>query len=680
MPTNPLTSAFLNAIRDSGLKAPWNLLDKQIPYEQKHAHPLRSGTMRTTVKLYYPIVKAVWGYANTELLDSELPFRLVKKSVIGPSGTENQYILEMGLLDNSSLIVVASSSSVRISVCEDVVAGVPVTSSIFPFKDVSEDTLSAIILTILPFVLDIDMKQGSGKLADAVAEIGRIQGANNWTDKNDIPEIAKDALYYTDIVHTILKDKISPEFGNAASSSAEEVSDLSANALSGALVVEKLGTWTPKLVTANGTAAKLTSKNMNIAEARAMYSHFTAHRNWTEKEKSMIQTFPDTMPVMPETLRLAKRICDTRNDVNPVVNAMWRGVTSFGKSTGVKQLSCILNMPLLILTCDPNMEASDLKSMLVPVSEADDSEFEMDNVLTFKPAVAEQDEQTRPPHFSEAVTHLLSLDETERSAILTPSTFYSTALMDQDSACEMLLGKVEDIFLEDLCSLYCEVAQEIKTRPLQKKIDNLEAAGNKEEKKDNAPGFIHVVSNYVRALAKGYLVEIQEPSRIRDSGALVAMNEYERAGSIIHLMNGAVTRRHKDAIVITTDNVGYCSCRPLDPSFIRRHGMVIDSYELTREQLLDRVKRNTGCTDSATLDLGYLLWDTVKSYCEQNAITEGSVSPMELERFIQAVSYDGPDSISVNLSDCIISKATSSIEDQRDIRTACAAVCPAISA
>lgn len=44
---------------------------------------------------------------------------------------------------------------------------------------------------------------------------------------------------------------------------------------------------------------------------------------------------------------------------------------------------------------------------------------------------------------------------------------------------------------------------------------------------------------------------------------------------------------------------------------------------------------------------------------------------MELERFVQALMYDGLDCLEVDLDDCIISKATSSIEDQKGIRTAC---------
>lgn len=136
-------------------------------------------------------------------------------------------------------------------------------------------------------------------------------------------------------------------------------------------------------------------------------------------------------------------------------------------------------------------------------------------------------------------------------------------------------------------------------------------------------------------------------------------------------MNGAMARRHKDAICIFSDNVGYASCRPIDPSVLRRMGMIIDSYELSEKMVKDRTRRNTGCKDTKLLDKCYKLWHSVKEFTEQNSITDGSVSPMELERFVQAMMLDGEDFLEDNLNDCVISKATCDIDAQRDIRSAC---------
>ena len=68
-----------------------------------------------------------------------------------------------------------------------------------------------------------------------------------------------------------------------------------------------------------------------------------------------------------------------------------------------------------------------------------------------------------------------------------------------------------------------------------------------------------VESNYVKALEHGYIVEVQEISRIRDAGVLVGLNEYDRAGAMIPLVDGRFVRRHPDAMVVYTDIMGFWS-------------------------------------------------------------------------------------------------------------------------
>lgn len=99
-------------------------------------------------------------------------------------------------------------------------------------------------------------------------------------------------------------------------------------------------------------------------------------------------------------------------------------------------------------------------------------------------------------------------------------------------------------------------------------------------------------------------------------------------------------------------------------------GLIIDSEELSKEQLLARVRSNTGCADEALMESCYALWDKTRKAAQNMSINEGSISPVELENFVQAVMYDGIDAIFDDLNDTVISKASSSIDEQRDIRTA----------
>lgn len=278
-----------------------------------------------------------------------------------------------------------------------------------------------------------------------------------------------------------------------------------------------------------------------------------------------------------------------------------------------------------------------------------------------------------------AIHYLVGLDPEKRKELMeNDSQFFETALMDQEEAETALFGSVVGCELPDLLSIYTKVRTELIRKAYEVEMEKLQNQQSTPADSKEGPEFVHVVSPYIKAMTKGYIVEIQEASRIRDSGVMVSINEFDRPGAMLPMMNGGMAIRHKDAICVITDNVGYSSCRPIDPSVIRRQSMIIDSYDLPKEILIDRVKRNTGVKDSNMLTIAYNLWNAVREYCQQNSITEGSTSPVELERFVQAVKYDGPESIAVNLDDCIISKATSSIEDQREIRSVCSTLIPTV--
>ena len=72
-------------------------------------------------------------------------------------------------------------------------------------------------------------------------------------------------------------------------------------------------------------------------------------------------------------------------------------------------------------------------------------------------------------------------------------------------------------------------------------------------------------SEIVRAMEKGYLLEIQEPTVIRDASVLVALNSALEQNGMLNLPTGVV-RRHPDCVVIITTNRNYQGNRPLNES------------------------------------------------------------------------------------------------------------------
>lgn len=354
------------------------------------------------------------------------------------------------------------------------------------------------------------------------------------------------------------------------------------------------------------------AKTMAFADAKKKFSAWSDTMSWTAEEENMIPSFPDDYPVPPEAVKIASRYVETHNDKRPMVNFMWRGSTSYGKSTGVELMAAMLRMPLLRVTCHSTMETQDFLSNIVPVSQMETFTGEL-------------------PTFDEIAC-------------------------DPETAYMKLTGKQDENATPDICL-------EAYAKAVLSKANN-----------GNAQLFKQVESNFVKALSRGYIVEIQEISRIKDSGVLVGLNEYDRPGAVIPLVDGNHVRRHKNAMVVYTDNVGYSSCRAIDPSVLRRMALIIDSYELPREDALARVIYNTGFEDKELLDNMYDVWAKTNEFCVDRDYTEGTVSVTELEMWAQSVKADNYSSVYQNCIDCVVSKATSVVSEQKEIISSVLAV------
>lgn len=364
----------------------------------------------------------------------------------------------------------------------------------------------------------------------------------------------------------------------------------------------------PNILT--GESGKMKSKvaklNLTMKEAKKEFSKYAKKKVWSEEEQKLIPQFPDDFPVPPEALKIARRFINTSGDIRPMRNFMWRGITSYGKSTGVEAMAAMLNMPLLRMTCHTNMETQQFLSDFVP--------------------------------------------DTTNSAITTELPDFETIQNDPEGAYFELTGIEDEEATQDMC---------------------LKAYGEAVAKQSSStPRFKHIESNFVKALTKGYIVEVQECSRIKDSGILVGLNEYDRPGAVIPLIDGSYSVRDENAMVVYTDNVGYASCRPLDPSVIRRMAFVIDSYELPKEQVIARIKYNTKYEDDDNIEVCYNIWSDLKEFAKEHDITEGSISVTELEMLVQSIKYDGLTCLRDNVRECIISKATSDIDEQHELLSA----------
>ena len=360
-------------------------------------------------------------------------------------------------------------------------------------------------------------------------------------------------------------------------------------------------------------SVKATASNAgayDIAAAKKEFDEYIRSRQWPPEEEDMIPVFPDDMPVPEEVVKIARRFVKSREFRVPLNNFCWRGGTGFGKSTGAEILACVLHTPFVRITCSSGTELNDFLSQFVPNPDSD--------------------------------------SDTLRAAL--PS--FEDIKCDPVGAYESLTGKRDEGVEEETA---------------------MKARGEALLARSNAAHFKLVVSPYVTALEKGWIVEPSEFGRIRDSATLVGLNNFDKPGSRIPLPTGGFVRRHRDALVLWTDNVNYNSNRPVDPSFMRRMDFILDSYELSREKALDRIRRNTGFTDEVLLDEMYQIWESIRKYCKDRDISDGDISVVELERWAQLVLIEGESMITETCLEAVVSKATSDPETITEIMDGCVA-------
>lgn len=663
MAQSTLHEQFVKAITNAERKKPWSLLTSRIARDDaKHAYPLRMNTLQPTVRIYPPLLQAAALMSATCLDTScDTQFRMVtrKPTPVSPKET----IVEASMPDGTSFLVVAKKNKVRLSVLEEDGSQSPV----LPFEQMGTTALTLILLSLLPEIYAIDKLRGGEQIANAVNNIGfgmdSSSFGSDWKSKADIPSFVQDAAYFLDAVVTaIFSDHLIIDFGNDPVIP-EQVSRNSFlnpdRHFAGELVKENLKGWIPKVVSVRPSSAGSPARKMTIGEAKTHYAYFSAHRKWTEEELKDIPTFPDDTPVMKEVLRMCRRITNTRNDLNPVKNVMWRAETGYGKSTGCRQLACILNMPFLTQTAFSRMESEDLKMAFVPFSEKGISN-EIANLLDcIEPG----------PYMSyvrKAAERLIYKSVEELSEVYLNETYFLSLIQDTPKeACALLFGEDLALSLLELMLIYTKLYHFLKSIPLLKTLKNAQS--------NQGPTFLHVYSPFMRAMTKGYIIELQEGGRIKDPGVMVSVNEFNRPGARMQLANGKVVTRHADAICIWTDNTGYASSRPIDQAVIRRQTMIIDSTadDMPKSVVFDRLTRNTGVEDEEILEFAYTIWSHIRDYCNHNDISMGSVSLCELEAFCQAIRDEGFEWVEQVLHDCIIASATSDLEEQQSIWVSC---------
>lgn len=264
----------------------------------------------------------------------------------------------------------------------------------------------------------------------------------------------------------------------------------------------------------------------------------TEARHFSKLEQLMIWQKPESHKTSQEELRIAEAIRENWHDPElRIVNILLEGDAGSGKTQLAKALSADLNLPYTKVTCFADMDKSDVFGALLPVTDGD----------------SEEDQE-----LFEAIYQTDTLD----AVIDLIARHYSIGTF---SAKERLASLIERTSRE--------------TAPVQYK---------------------YYPSEIVRAIEKGYLLEIQEPTVIRDASVLVALNSALELNGMLNLPNGMV-RRHPDCVIVITTNRNYQGNRPLNESLRDRiqHAEKMDLPPVS--VMAERGSAKTGVANTALL-------------------------------------------------------------------------------
>lgn len=230
----------------------------------------------------------------------------------------------------------------------------------------------------------------------------------------------------------------------------------------------------------------------------------TENRTFSRLEKQMIWKKPKNHRTSAEEWRIASEIKGNWQDPEmKISNVLLEGDAGSGKTQLAKALSADLQLPYTKVTCFADMDKSDVFGALLPVV---DSNKEQDQELL------------------EAIYQTDTLE-----AVLT--LIQNHYGIDPFSAKEKLAELVQRI----------------------------------EADYPDAIHYSYYPSEIVRAIEKGYLLEIQEPTVIRDASVLVALNSALEPNGMLNLPTGII-RRHPDCVIVITTNRNYQGNRPLNES------------------------------------------------------------------------------------------------------------------
>ncbi|MBO5373663.1 MAG: hypothetical protein J6A75_13240 [Lachnospiraceae bacterium] len=371
-----------------------------------------------------------------------------------------------------------------------------------------------------------------------------------------------------------------------------------------------------------GQTAKTAPKQEKIKKGQYF---FNPNRKLTAYEEMLVPTMPDTYVDTELVKTILLDLFHSTMFKKPIRNILFTGIAGSGKTTLAMSIAEKIGLPHKIFTCGPDTDGFGLIGQLLP------------NTRKAVEKVSNICKKIGLPTFEDVEN-------------------------DFEGAYEKLFGKKPTVY-NSPSDCYNEISRRCM-----------------EENSSLSSDFVFVKSPIIEALENGWVIEIQEPTIIKRETVLEELNALLEYGdtAVITLPTGEVIRRHPDAVVIFTTNLGYAGCKSLQQAVLSR---VDERYDLqlpTTKELVKRCISNTGFPNEQMLTTMVNCCHKVAQYCGDHDITDGICGPRELDNWAKKAMLLSMRWEELEVTEeCVIasafptmlSKATQVYEDLEDILT-----------
>ena len=318
-------------------------------------------------------------------------------------------------------------------------------------------------------------------------------------------------------------------------------------------------------------------------------------RVFTKAEQDMLDAgrLDSSIIISEEAVGVAQCIQETTNDPIPARTFLFSGPAGNGKSTTAQCVATLINRPFIRQSLGPDSDKFDLLSSTQPNTnkgaEIDEGKICADAGI---------------PTFVELQFDCLGAYEALTG--LTPVINGDSVTIGTRSFCK------ED-FIYEVTAKW----KEAYSKALE------------EAKSSVSSDFLFVDSPIIKAAKYGWVVEIQEPTLVLNSGELGLLNSLLEEG-VAYLPSGELIKRHPDNVVIFTTNYGYEGCNALNQALRDRCRKEL-TFELPPEAvLIERVSLRSGNTDKKQVKDMVQFVDSLRTFCKKQMIGDGEIGERSL--------------------------------------------------